>query len=254
MNTLLIDADIVAYKASSRNQEEYAFGSGDCVSIDEDRAKQDVDELLATYCEELKASDVVICLTDPKVNFRKQLDSTYKSNRSKVTAPQLLPFIKEYLAYEYISYMRPRLEADDVMGILATHPNLISGDKIIVSEDKDMRTIPAKVYHPNRPENGVMSISPLDADRFHLWQVICGDSTDGYPGCPGVGKASVYAEEIISADRDELWDIVLEAYASKGLTEDHAILQARHARILRSCDYNFKQKKIKLWTPLCLLH
>jgi len=254
VTTLLIDADIVAYKAATLNQEEYDFGSGDCVVLDEKKAQRDVDEIIELYCGDLFADDVIICLTDPEVNFRKQLDPTYKSNRANVEAPKLLKPIKDYLAKAYKSYIRPRLEADDVMGILSTHPTLIDGDTIIVSEDKDMRTIPAKVYHPNRPENGVMDISLEDADRFHMWQVICGDSTDGYPGCKGVGKTSVYAEEVISADREDLWDIVLEAYASKGKSEDDAILQARHARILRSCDYNFTKKKIRLWTPLCLLH
>ena len=253
MTTLLIDADIVAYKAAARNQQTYKFEIGDCHHIDEEQAKRDVDAVIGEYCDILKSNTVIVCLTDPAVNFRKQLCDSYKSNRSKTEKPLLLNYIKGYLSEEYDCYLRERLEADDVMGILATHPTLINDHTIIVSEDKDMRTIPADVYHPHRPENGVMHISELDAHRFHMYQVIVGDPTDGYGGCPGVGKASVYAEEVLGADQDELWDIVLEAYASKGLTEDDAILQARFARILHARDYNFKTKKIKLWTPLCLV-
>jgi DNA polymerase-1 len=58
--------------------------------------------------------------------------------------------------------------------------------------------------------------------------------------------------DILGADRDELWDIILMAYGSKGLTEDDAILQARMAHILRATSYNFKTKKIRLWQPFWL--
>jgi DNA polymerase-1 len=135
------------------------------------------------------------------------------------------------------------------MGILATHPTLIEGEKIIVSEDKDMRTIPAKVYHPHKPTQGVMEISELDADRFLMWQTICGDVTDGYGGAKGVGAKSPYAEDVLFAEREELWDEVLLAYASKGLTEEDALLQARCARILRAEDYNLDTGEIELWIP-----
>lgn len=256
MTTILLDADIVAWKVSYLNQEDFDWGdTGSSRVLDPIRAKAQVDELIAGYCDTLNASKVMVCLTD-KVNFRKQLNPSYKSNRKDVENPELLSWVKEYLAYEYQSFIRPRLEADDVMGILATSGDrFIKGDRIIVSEDKDMRTIPGKVYNPNHPDLGVLQISELDADRFHMWQTIVGDPTDGYPGCPGVGPGGrfvEYAPELLGADRSELWDIVLEAYASKGLTEEDAILQAQMAHILRATSYNFKTKRIKLWQPYWL--
>jgi 5'-3' exonuclease len=253
--SLLVDADIVAYKVSFRCEDKFSWGdTGDSTVVDEVKALRETNLLLKEYCDLLDADRIVVCLSDPDANFRKQYNESYKSNRKDVVAPQLLMYVKHYLANEYQSFIRPRLEADDIMGILATSGDkFVKGDKIIVSEDKDMRTIPAKVYHPHHKELGVLDISRLDADRFLLWQVLTGDATDGYPGCPGIGPKSVYAEEIIGADREELWDIVLEAYASKGMTEDDAILQARMAHILRAESYNFKTKKIRLWQPEWLL-
>lgn len=273
MRTILLDADILAYKAAAISEDVFDFG-GDgslAVRVDEDCLRRRCDELIVEYCEALNAAAVVICLTDPKVNFRKQLEPTYKSNRKGARKPELLNLAKEYLAFEYPSYIRPRLEADDIMGILATRPGLLgvrgAGDVIIVSEDKDMRTVPALVYNPNYPKLGVQEISELDADRFHMWQTIVGDPTDGYPGCPGIGMGGDYvdgqfvqgsrtlvawAHECLEADRTELWDIVLMAYASKGLTEEDAILQARLARILRHYDYSLRTRRIRLWTPLLL--
>ena len=112
-----------------------------------------------------------------------------------------------------------------------------------------MRTIPAKIYNPDRPELGVIEVSRLDADRFHCWQTVVGDATDGYPGARGVGKSDPYVQDIIEADHDELWDLVVSAFNVVGLTEEDAILQARLARILRPEDFNFKTKKVKLWNP-----
>jgi len=256
MRTILIDADIVAYKVSVRNQADLNFGdTGTAQLLDHDTAMREVNELIAGYAYECKADKIVVCLSDPKVNFRKQLEPTYKDNRKDVVKPVLLDWIKEYLAAEYQSFMRPRLEADDVMGILATSGDrFIEGRKMIVSEDKDMRTSPAWVYNPNKADLGILKISKHQAKLFHLWQTLTGDQTDGYPGCKGIGPASPYAEDIISAARPlTAWDTVIEAYATKGKTEDDAIHQARLARILWADDYNFKTKGIRLWNPTCLL-
>lgn len=253
MTTILVDADIVAYKVACVNQEEFDWGdTGSSTFLNHEEAKRQTDDLIAKYCEATKAHHVIVCLTDP-VNFRKQLNPTYKHNRKDKVPPALLAWTKEYLADEYRSFIRPRLEADDVMGILATSGDrFVKGKRIIVSEDKDMRTIPCLLYNPNHPDQGVQRINKLDSKRFLMWQVICGDQTDGYPGCPGIGPESVWAEDILGATLAELWDTVLMAYASKGLTETDAILQARMARILQDGDYNYKTKGIRLWNPTCL--
>ncbi len=62
-----------------------------------------------------------------------------------------------------------------------------------------------------------------------------------------------YAHDALTlSDPLEMWDNVIEAYASKGQTEEDAIHQARLARILWADDYNFKNNKIRLWNPTCL--
>lgn len=257
MRTLLIDADIVAYKISCLNEKTFDFEGCVCTYTDHQNAIAQVDELLSEYCETLKAQRVVVCLTD-EVNFRKQYDPSYKSNRKDVAKPELLQWVKEYLAAEYPSYTRPRLEADDIMGILAMRPKLLGkryeGDEIIiVSEDKDMRTIPAKVYNPRRPELGVLDITEDEANQFMLYQVLVGDPTDGYRGCPGIGPESIYVKYLMEdAEPEEYWDVVVEAYASKGFSEQCAVDQARMAHILWDTSYNFKNQKVKLWEPYWL--
>lgn len=247
--TLLIDTDIIAYRLAASSESKTAFGVAvDDIALACSRADDVVTSLVGT----LDASHVIMCLSD-KDNFRYDVLPSYKHNRQDTLRPELLQGVKDYLADEYVSRGYPTLEADDVMGILATHPYAVDGRKIIVSEDKDMRTIPCELYAPHRPELGVIDVSKLDADRFLMWQTICGDTTDGYGGAKGIGKNSEWAKDVIFADKEDLWDIVLCAYGSKGLTEEDALQQARVARILRAEDYNIKTKELTLWTPDLLL-
>lgn len=251
MSVALIDADVVAYQVAVRNQEDFDWGdTGSSRVVHHERARQSADETIAELCSAAGCDTAVVCLSDPNRNWRKELEPTYKGNRKESEKPELLLWAKQYLENEYRSAWRPRLEGDDVMGIMSTSPTALKSVRtVIVSVDKDMRTIPGLLYNPNQPDLGVIEVSELDADRFHMWQTLVGDTTDGYPGCPGIGKSSEFADEVIGADRDELWDIVLHAYAVKGLTEDDAIHQARLARILRFGEYCSKTQKVRLWNP-----
>lgn len=254
MTTLLIDADIPAYQASFRNEKTVDWGEGNVSKmVDYKAAEEQLDDIIQSYADELEADELIICLSDPKQNFRKQLNPLYKSNRADTEKPELLMHLKGYLAEKHRSFIRPRLEADDIMGILATSNRFVKDDKIIVSADKDMRTIPAKVWNPMKPEVGVLDISKLNADRFLMWQTITGDATDGYPGCIGAGPKSQWAEAVLQADAEELWDIVLSAYEWFGHRPEDALMQARMAFILRSHAYFHKNKKVRLWQPSWLL-
>lgn len=260
--TLAVDTDIIAYRVACRGEQKTAFGT----HVDEESiAYRACDNYIAELAKILKADRVIMCLSDgpqggtnessqtEEFNFRYGVLPSYKHQRSTVERPELLRDVKIYLAEEYESQGWKGLEADDVMGILATHPHLIAGEVIIVSEDKDMRTIPAKVYAPHREQLKVQTISELDADRFHLWQTIVGDAVDGYGGAKGVGPKSDYAQEILVADREDLWNIVWEAFSSKGHNESDAIVQARVARILRSEDFDIESETVKLWCPEMLM-
>ena len=121
MRTILIDADIVAYKVACVNQTEFDWGdTGSSTFLDHEEAKRQADELIARYCEATKAHHVIVCLSDPVVNFRKQLNSTYKHNPKDKVPPALLAWIKDYPAAASRSFTLPPLEAASVLGILAT--------------------------------------------------------------------------------------------------------------------------------------
>jgi DNA polymerase-1 len=242
--TLLIDADVLAYNASAGEQQVYQWD--DEVASVRMGTIEDAIEVVHRYLEHFKekfnASHLALCLTDED-NFRKHVYPPYKSNRP--AKPLLLPEVRKYMMEKLGAYKRKGLEGDDVMGILATHPKLIPGPKMIVSVDKDMLQIPGKVYRPHKDE--VVDVTPEQGEHFFYYQTICGDPTDHYPGIKGIGD--VGARKLLDADRSEWWSRMLVAATHKGMTEDALLVQARVAKILQHTDFNYHTKEPILWTP-----
>lgn len=259
MRTLLIDGDIVAYKVATAVEVPIYWGDDLwTLHADASMAKESADAYIAGLMEALEADAVVLCFTSPGPTFRKDLYPAYKAKRATKRKPLVLPVLREYLGERYLSFDFPRLEADDVLGILMTSDNILSGDKIIVSIDKDMLAVPGKLYRPDWPEQGVIEVSPGAASLQHMYQTLVGDVADEYPGCPGVGPVTarkLLADAFACPDSctySEMWPIVVQAYESKGLGEEDALLNARLARILRAGEYDMTTHEVKLWHPSLL--
>ena len=252
MRTVLVDADVLVYQASNSVQRTIEWEPGMfTVHGDLGSAKEIVDRKLNKICEALQADKLVLALSDYDDPWRKRIMPEIKANRATVK-PVLLHPLREYLHERYDTFQRPTLEGDDVLGILGTHPTLQPGQKIIVTLDKDLKTIPG--FHANlkeldsKGEDAIREIGEADADAFHLWQALAGDPSDGYSGCPGVGpkKADKILGGLAGADA---WAAIVTAYQKAGLNEEVALVNARVARICRFRDYDFKAKRVILWTP-----
>ena len=251
MLTLLLDGDIFVYQIASAM--EIATDWGDdlwTLHADAQEGKLALDSYIENVRLSLEADELVVALSDRSANFRKLILPTYKHNRAKVRKPMILMELREYVTTRYKTYIKPCLEADDVLGILAT-TNVIKGDKIIVSIDKDLKSIPGAHYNMKHPEDGVFEMSTEEADKWHMIQTLTGDATDGYVGCPGIGAKT--AEKLLAEAEtytyEHMWPIVVEAYAKKGLSEEEALTMARVARILRKEDYDFKKRQVIPWQP-----
>lgn len=249
MTTLLIDGDVLAYEAAFICEKAVEWEPDEwTISVDAAEVRADVDRRIAALKDHLEATKVVVALTDA-VNFRKAIYPAYKGNRARVRKPVGLKPTRQYLLDQYKAFVRPGLEGDDVLGILATNSKIVTGRKIIVSIDKDMRCIPGLLFNDGHPLAGVQRVSLDEADLWHLTQTLTGDTTDGYPGCPGVGP--VKAKAILAGDPQDRWAAVEAAFVKVGLTTEDALVQARVARILRNSDYDFDKKEPILWTPPC---
>jgi len=217
-----------------------------------------VDELIGTfnntveyYRRETGIDKTVIALScDRRVGFRRDLCDTYKANREATKAPQGIVNLRAALLESHGAVAWPAIEADDVLGILATEP-VEDEERYVLSCDKDFLGVPCRYFRvlPNRKGLEYHETDPERAFRFFSEQVLKGDPVDGYHGLYGVGD--VKAAKIIgdATDPVEVWDRVVKAYAKWGKTEEDAILTARLAHILQHGEYNKDTGEVTLWTP-----
>jgi len=241
--TCLIDGDIFLWKAAIAAETEINWGSDVwTLYADLTEAKRAFEAQITKVEERLNDTDHVFCLSDPDANFRKVVDPTYKSNRRGTRKPTGYVALVDWVKKTYKTFTKPTLEADDCLGILQTMPSNV-GKTIIVSDDKDLKTIKGKLYRPMSDE--LLTITEAEADRNFLIQCLKGDPVDGIKGIPGVGDKK--AETILGSRPS--WGAVEQAYIKAGMTRDDAIQQARLVRILRWEDWHDEIQEVRLWTP-----
>lgn len=255
----LIDADSVLYAAAA-SAEICAKKQGDegedlwFPLRDVEETYKIVVERLDELMEAVHAKEAYCCLSAPGETFRHVLLPTYKANRIGIRRPAQLAEL-----HAMVVERRPHavtrfkaLEADDVCGIYSGWLRR-AGDcePIVVSQDKDLLTIPGLLYDPKHPEWGTEEVTQPEADRHHLYQTLIGDAVDGYTGCPGVGKAKAnkLLDDCAHLSPATQWEWVLGAFTSRGHLATFALTQARVARILRADDWNSKTKEPILWEP-----
>lgn len=269
----LMDGDIFAYEIAAGAEEPVHWGDGLwTLHAWEGPAKAKLESRIEELGESVGADRIIVTLSDT-ANWRKEVLPSYKENRSGQRRPMLLNILKDHLTESYETVIKPGLEADDVLGILATWPKL-KGDKVIITKDKDLQTVPGLHFLSHKEELGVFEVTEDEADRWHLIQTLAGDSTDGYAGCPGIGVDTAtkileephgwepYEHTLKSGPRkgetetrwrkvevNTPWEAVVSHFRKAGLSESEALIQARVARICRASDYDFDMKEVKLWTP-----
>lgn len=244
---LLVDADTLAYKAAYTSEVIVDWNDDEDITVlcNKEKVRDSLDSQIEKLKETAKADEVVLALSD-STNWRLDILPTYKGNRVASRKPVGLKYAKAYLTEAYGAITKPSLEGDDVVGILATATVKRGERRVIFSLDKDLLGIPG--FHlrgsdiRERPEQ--------DADYFHLYQTLVGDTTDGYAGLPGIGPKK--AQDILGEPEDgveALWSRVVTAFTTAGLTEKDALQMAQVARICRWDDYDHKNKKVIPWTP-----
>ena len=242
--TLLIDADWLIYSSCCSCEQDVKWNEHlHTLHCDERDIHEMIDGRVEYYQKIAEDDDdVVMCFTQYPT-FRHTIFPDYKANRKSKRKPLALYAMVEQIGQRYKSASYTGLEGDDVMALLATskkYPN-----PVIVSPDKDMRTVPCTLLANDDME----LITKKKADRHWMIQALTGDSTDNYKGIIGCGP--VTAEKILGDAKTlpQMWDKVVEAYEKKKQTFADAVLTAQLARILRKGDYDFKTQEVTLWTP-----
>lgn len=244
--TLLIDADILIHRTSVRCEQEICWDADDeiwSLHADLKEAKRELEQEIQDL-EDLLGSVRTILAFSSRKTFRHALNPKYKAARKKGRKPVVYGQLRAWAKTRWESAEWPALEADDVLGVLAKSHS-IPAPKIVVSDDKDLETIPCQLFKPSKPDLGIQTITYKSARRKHLLMTLTGDSTDGYAGLPGCGP--VTAEKVLE---EGTWREVVEAYEAKGLNETEALLQARMAKILTPVLFDIETHEVTLWDPV----
>lgn len=246
--TLLVDADIVCYQGVMEplvyreERHDTDWGEEWSFHLDADRAFAAISDRLQEMVDVLRGEGLVLCWGGPS-NWRRKVLPEYKANRT-TRKPLGYGSMRARLSEAFKSLSIPHLEADDVIGILSTQ----EPDKyVVVSEDKDMRTLPVRIWNPRTDE--YVHQGHWEAAIAHLVQTLTGDTTDNYKGCPGVGAVTAKRELAKAKDLGDAWRIVVALYKKAGLDEREATTQARVAHILQHGEYDTDTGELHLWEP-----
>lgn len=273
---ILLDSDMLLFRTTSATEVEVELEEEVWVRHSElPEAQEMYWETCQSLCDLLKCSldDVVHCFTD-KSTFRKEVDPGYKANRKSKPKPIGYKVLKYRLLEESGAWLHRKIEADDLIGIFATMPEVVDEGVVIASGDKDLMQLPGRHIwlrseKDAEPEDGLLidcydnwtikTNTSEHAQRFTYQQYLTGDATDGVPGCPGVGPVS--AKKIVDGfdltDAVGCWEEIVRAYEEaqrkKKLdlynAREYATRQARLVRILRNGEYDFMTHEVQLWNP-----
>lgn len=278
---LVMDGDWLVFQAMAASEVETDWGDDMwTLECDHDKAWNILKDSIKSYASRKKAwqtAPIVLAFTDDH-NWRKDVLPTYKDNRKKTRKPVgYRAFLERVWANdEWLSVREPKLEGDDVMGIIGSDPALFGYKKaVLVSCDKDFKTIPHCDFLWCTTGN-ILSHNLAEADYWHIFQMIKGDITDGYTGINGWGDtAAEYLEnpfKVVLTEKelksgknkgqvvtqwvkheldegDTLWDAIVSIGAKAGMTPQEIIVQGQVARILRASDYDWENQVITLWEP-----
>lgn len=137
-----------------------------------------------------------------KENFRDQYARIrpYKGNRQKVSRPVHYEAIRAYLINRWGAVVVEGSEADDAVATIAAAFDYDPDRVCIVSPDKDLTTVPGRLY--NFRKKRMVVLTPDQARVNFYRQMLTGDTTDNVLGCYKCGEKS--AAKIVTMSQTEL--------------------------------------------------
>lgn len=237
----LIDADSLLYKVGFALEDTIDWDCDDNYShySNLEKQQQSIKDKVNTIVKATGCDSYELWLTGSG-NFREDNPLGYKQNRLGIRKPTDFSDLKKWLIDNMNTKVAVGIEADDMVVYLKDN----NYDKyILCAIDKDV-LYQTEGSHYDYGRETTVTISKDEAIWFAYYQTLAGDATDGYKGCPGIGK--VKATKLIEGiyDEVELWKIVVTTYLDKGLTEEDAINTMRLA-----CMKKYNGKGVTLWLP-----
>lgn len=232
MGKVLIDGDIIAYRAAFSTEQ---MGSSD--------TRRKVDDLIQFILDSTVlfpeiGLDYVVYLTG-KGNFRDNIAKShpYKGNRKSVQKPRHLQTARDHMESEYQAIISKGEEADD---LIAKEAARLDYHACVASIDKDMLQIPC--WHFNIVRGDYLKVEPFGGIKFFYTQILTGDTADNIVGLWKVGP--VKAKKILedAETEEELWDLVVKAYDGN---EERVIENARLLWLRREEEEIWQPPKVR---------
>ena len=232
MGKVLIDGDIIAYRAAFSTEQ---MGASD--------TRRKVDDLIQFILDSTVlfpeiGLDYVVYLTG-KGNFRDNIAKShpYKGNRKSVQKPRHLQTARDHMESEYQAIISKGEEADD---LIAKEAARLDYHACVASIDKDMLQIPC--WHFNIVRGDYLKVEPFGGIKFFYTQILTGDTADNIVGLWKVGP--VKAKKILedAETEEELWDLVVKAYDGN---EERVIENARLLWLRREEEEIWQPPKVR---------
>ena len=158
--------------------------------------------LILREVEKHRPRAVALCFGPDAARYRIELYQPYHAQRPPVPdelAPQFADAPDFYAAFGWTSVIDEELEADDVMGSLATAEEKAGGEALLMTGDRDLFQCVTKRVKVLYVRTGVQGGELVDAAevkrRYGVppelvpdFIALRGDPSDGLPGAKGVGE------------------------------------------------------------------
>ena len=188
-----------------------------------------------------------------ETNFRDDLAtiSIYKGTRSQ-DKPIFYEQIREYMINHWNAIVVEGWEADDQLAMEATKD---PENTIVVSDDKDLNTVPCLRYIPGK--DVLFRVSEQDALLWFYSQCVIGDPIDGIIGIPGSGKMAAYnALKDCDSEMDmyiSVWNVYHRyidniSHVAAGLNDANEML-LENARLLWMVRETDENNQPVMWQP-----
>jgi 5'-3' exonuclease len=232
MGKVLIDGDIIAYRAAFSTEQ---MGSQD--------TRDKVDDLIQFILDSTVlfpeiGLDYSVYLTG-KGNFRYDIAKSYpyKGNRKSVQKPRHLQTARDHMEVYYQAIISEGEEADD---LIAKEAARLDYKACVASIDKDMLQLPC--WHFNIVRGDYVNVTPFGGIKFFYTQILTGDTADNIVGLFRVGP--VKAKKLLwdAETEEDLWDCVVKAYDGN---EDRVIENARLLWLRREEEEIWQPPKVR---------
>ncbi len=144
-----------------------------------------------------------------KGNFREEIATIkgYKANRKDNVRPVHYKGIRRYMRERWGAVVVKGWEADDALAMAAHQHNYDGEQVVLVSQDKDLRTVPGRHYNPRKKAWSV--VTEREALLNFYRQVVTGDTVDAIGGVYRMGKKG--ADELLVGLNDATEEAIARA-------------------------------------------